>query len=648
MSDLRPADVPTARAHPSSEPLRRSSAAIRIRGRMEPPRTPKKEPVTAGRRDLPVARLSVELRVLGMVATLWSVGVAHAIAWVYWIGLPSSAHAELPWLPLVVPQVLALLLVLGQAFSWLPYERWPRSTRESPLPAWPWLLLGWPALVLAPLLLLRHRAAVRRPATSQRYDAAFHRLLGAPRTIGIRFAALGGVAYMIDAVVLGTHAGWPRHVIVAMALLWVAILGPLAAVLHGLGRSMLRPEVLSAPSTPTAAFERSAGLRTPLIMIATLASVGAIAAPLCASYLWLAIANPVRAPPRALLDLLYVVGVVTVVACAIAFTLIATDLRRDVLRAKAQVGAVVKGVAPTPIAPGSISSGEVHDLVAAVDRLIGGIRKATIAKYVAIEKAEEGERLKSQFLANMSHDLRSPLNSILGFSELLLRGIDGDLTPDQAEMIQTIHDHGRELLLQIDDILDAAKLQAQRMEFHPEPTPPANLLSRAIATARERVRGEVEYSIEVSPGLRPALVDPFRVVQALTNILVFAAERLERGTITVGIREGWVDDRRQILIAVQTPTSPVSGEELERARQGFYRVAGHRGLGLGLPIAAQIFEASGGSLTLDPVDPGMVLIATLPAQQSRASWLRMKRIADESGPHPAAELPTARSQPNDR
>ncbi len=325
-----------------------------------------------------------------------------------------------------------------------------------------------------------------------------------------------------------------------MALLWIAILGPLAATVKGGSRAMLRPEVLCAPRPePDARPGRAEhDLRPAVIIGTTIASAGAIVAPLAAGYLWLAIARPTQEPPAALLDLSWVTGIATFVACVAAFVLVAFDLRRDVQRASAQVAAVVREQPPDALVPGSLSTGEVHQLVRAVDRLIGRIRQATVAKYVAIEKAKEGDRLKSQFLANMSHDLRTPLNSILGFSELLSRGIDGALDPEQQDMVQRIHDNGRELLQQIDDILDTAKIEARRLDLHPEPTPPANLLTRAIKGARARQRGELEYHTEVAPGIRPAFVDPQRTAQALTNILLFAGERMKAGTLTIKVREG--------------------------------------------------------------------------------------------------------------
>ncbi|MCH9683674.1 MAG: HAMP domain-containing histidine kinase, partial [Deltaproteobacteria bacterium] len=415
-------------------------------------------------------------------------------------------------------------------------------------------------------------------------------------------------------------------------LLWVSILGLLVAMVHGLGRAMLRPEILCAPRSNPGAFERRSNLRPALVIVAAVAGAGAIIAPLSAGYVWFAIAKPQEVPPPALLTLVQVTTITVLVACIVAFVIVAIDLRRDVVRASHQVGAVVNEQPPQTLVPGSLSTGEIYRLVEAVDSLIARIRRATVAKYVAIEKAKEGDRLKSQFLANMSHDLRSPLNSILGFSELLLRGIDGPLHDDQREMVQTIHDSGRELLQQIDDILDTAKLEARRLDLHPEPTPPANMLRRAIQNARPRQRGELDYVTEVAPGLRPAFVDPFRTVQALTNIVQFAGERMSTGTIRITVREGRVNDGRRIFVQVHTPVRPASTEQLSRARQGFYRIPGHRGLGLGLPIAGAILELGGGSLSIEDLGQGMVFTAAMPAPQSRASWLRMRAISDDDDP----------------
>jgi signal transduction histidine kinase len=167
-------------------------------------------------------------------------------------------------------------------------------------------------------------------------------------------------------------------------------------------------------------------------------------------------------------------------------------------------------------------------------------------------------------------------------------------------MIGTIHRTGKDLLQQIDDILDTAKIEAGRMELHREPTPPATLISRAIQRARVRVGSPIDFDTVFAPGLPPAFVDPYRTTQALENVLLFAAEGLQRGTIEISCeaqREQHVG--RVIVIRISSPRALVPLAELEQARRGFFRLPGHTGLGLGLPIATSILELQGGVLAIE-------------------------------------------------
>jgi len=311
------------------------------------------------------------------------------------------------------------------------------------------------------------------------------------------------------------------------------------------------------------------------------------------------------------------VSILAILAAAVAGVAIARDTQRDITRAVSQVGAVAQGRAPPPLSMTALSTAEIRRFVQSVDRLVARITESNVEKYVAIEKAKEADRLKSQFLANMSHDLRSPLNSILGFSELLLSGIDGPLTDEQREMIAVIHSSGGELLQQIDDILDAAKLDAGRLELHPEPSPPVALLNRAIANARKRVGPNVRFEIETAANLPPAFVDPYRTVQALENVLGFAAVRVEDGVIEVRAQLAPSGRRRMIVVEIRTPVAPASAAQLGSARRGFHRLPGHRGLGLSLPIAGAILELQGGTLSIRESKRRMVFRIELRALELR-------------------------------
>ncbi len=288
------------------------------------------------------------------------------------------------------------------------------------------------------------------------------------------------------------------------------------------------------------------------------------------------------------------------VAGLAAMVLLLRDVERDLGRASRQVGAVANGEIPEPMAVDTFATAELRGLVAAVDRLVGRITDANVAKYVLIEKGHEADRLKSQFLANMSHDLRSPLNSVLGFSELLMTGIEGELTVDQRELVGTIHRTGKDLLQQIDDILDTAKIEAGHMELHREPTPPAALISKALRRARVRLAHPIDFDTAFAPGLPPALVDPYRTVQALENVLLFAAEGLQHGTIEINCdAPTHLKAGREIMIRIVSPRALVPIAQLEQARRGFFRLPGHSGLGLGLPIATSILESQNGTLQIE-------------------------------------------------
>ncbi len=308
---------------------------------------------------------------------------------------------------------------------------------------------------------------------------------------------------------------------------------------------------------------------------------------------------PIVTPTPPSLWLLVLVGVLGLGAGLAALMPLVSDVDRDLGRASRQVASVAEGRVPDSLVLATVATRELRELVAAIDRLVGRITNANVTKYVMIERAREVDRLKSQFLANMSHDLRSPLNSVLGFSELLQTGIEGELTDDQREMVRAIHRAGKQLLQQIDDILDTAKIEAGRVDLHREPTPPATLISRAIQHARNRLGDPIEFETSTSAGMPSAFVDPYRTVQALENVLVFLGELLERGTLAIRCSADRVENgTSEVVIRITSPRSPSSLEHLAHARRGFSRQPGHTGLGLGLPIATSLIELQGGTLRI--------------------------------------------------
>lgn len=328
-------------------------------------------------------------------------------------------------------------------------------------------------------------------------------------------------------------------------------------------------------------------------------------------------------PPPPPLTLLGLSAGLCLLAGGAAVLLLVRERERDLRRLRASIAADA-GAGPV-VAP---SSPEWAALARAIDQLVARMHEATIARFVALEKAEETDRLRSQFLANMSHDLRSPLNSILGFSTLLLRGVDGELDSDQREMVETIANAGKDLLHQIDAILDMARIEARRIELQAEPVPLAPLISRAVQKARTRASDQIHYSIETAPGLPTAFVDPRHMVQALENLILFAGKRLPAGTIAIKLRAGDRDSPLGLQLHITTPVKPATSQQLDLARRGFHRLPGHRGLGLELPIADALLRIEGCRLDVKEVGGAMLFKVHLPAAESRHKIAVVERARD--------------------
>ncbi|HEY0133516.1 MAG TPA: HAMP domain-containing sensor histidine kinase, partial [Nannocystis sp.] len=342
-------------------------------------------------------------------------------------------------------------------------------------------------------------------------------------------------------------------------------------------------------------------------------------------------------PPPPPIALLGFAAVLCLLAGGSAVGLLCRERERDLQQLRKSLGDD-PGPALAPTTP------EWSMLARSIDRLVARMHEATIARFVALEKAEETDRLRSQFLANMSHDLRSPLNSILGFSSLLLRGVDGKLDDDQREMIETIASAGKDLLQQIDAILDMARIEARRIELQAEPVPLAPLISRAVQKARARASEQINYSMETAPGLPTAFVDPRHLVQALENLLLFAGKRLPAGTIAVKLRAGDRDSSLGLQIQITTPVKPATSQQLDLARRGFHRLPGHRGLGLELPIADALLRIEGCRLDVKEVGGAMLFKIHLPAAESRRKVALIER-AREAIPDSSANLPSMPTSP---
>ena len=224
-------------------------------------------------------------------------------------------------------------------------------------------------------------------------------------------------------------------------------------------------------------------------------------------------------------------------------------------------------------------------------------KKEMLAReYESRFKAERAaNQAKILFFSSVSHDIRTPLNAILGFSELLERGEVDEGT--RAEYISSIRSSGKVLARLVDDILDLSKLECGKMELVEEPTYIPSLVREVIA-ACEVVRARKSLDLKPEIGEFPWVsVDPQRVRQILFNLLSNAYKYTAHGTITV--RAGWQDGT--LTLSVADTGEGISEEDLARILQPFVQVVdrNHRdGTGLGLPICQKLASLMGGELTV--------------------------------------------------
>jgi signal transduction histidine kinase/DNA-binding response OmpR family regulator len=219
--------------------------------------------------------------------------------------------------------------------------------------------------------------------------------------------------------------------------------------------------------------------------------------------------------------------------------------------------------------------------------------------------AEQSVREKSAFLANMSHEIRSPMNAILGFSELLEP--DG-LTPKQAQYVRAIRDSGAALLHLINDILDLSKLEAGKLELHPDPTDMRDSCQfLRTVFGQQAVTKSLQLHFELSPNLpRALMLDRLRLRQVLVNLLSNAIKFTERGGVKTRVSWERQEDGRSgtLLIDVEDTGIGIPAAELDEVFKPFVQVearqpADKEGTGIGLTIVKRLTELMGGSLTVE-------------------------------------------------
>ena len=237
------------------------------------------------------------------------------------------------------------------------------------------------------------------------------------------------------------------------------------------------------------------------------------------------------------------------------------------------------------------------------------------------EALETADRLKSEFIANVSYELRTPLNTIIGFTEILTGQYFGELNERQAEYGHGILDSSNRLLLLINDILDLATIEAGHMSLELDSIDVHGLLIGALGLVRERARQKkLNVACDCPKDFGHIVADERRLKQVLFNILSNAVKFTpDNGSITLSAR------RRNGEIVLTTADSGIGIQDEDKVRvfgkfeRGTNPEARRSGAGLGLSLVKSFIELHGGHVELESApDAGTRVICSLPSRSSEA------------------------------
>lgn len=275
-----------------------------------------------------------------------------------------------------------------------------------------------------------------------------------------------------------------------------------------------------------------------------------------------------------------------------------------------RIDGTILDFATVPLPDGAVLL-SYHDVTAALE-----VETALRERNEALETAD---RLKTEFINNVSYELRTPLNSIIGFTEILTNRYFGELNPRQSEYIDGILESSDRLRGLINDILDLATIEAGQMSLELEKIDLAVLLNSVIGLVREMAKQKyLDLEADFSSDIGLIEADSRRLKQVLYNILSNAIKFTpQRGRIILSARR--VDNR--ISLSVTDTGIGISDKDRDTVFETFARGAGARGsgAGLGLALVKTFVELHGGEVSLEhPEGGGTRVVCTLPGSAGQA------------------------------
>jgi len=236
------------------------------------------------------------------------------------------------------------------------------------------------------------------------------------------------------------------------------------------------------------------------------------------------------------------------------------------------------------------------------------IRLLSEKQRTLVDQLSRANAAKNKFLGMAAHDLRNPLASIRGLSEFLRDGTVGDLTPDQLELINLIHQASQNMVSLVNDLLDVATIEAGELKLALAPVALADIMEKSIAmSAREASRKKTVILFDQCEATPVLTLDADKIRQVVDNLLSNAVKYSPPGsTVSVGLRALPLGAH---AISVRDQGKGIPEGERDRLFKDFSRLSvqptgGEKSTGLGLAICRKIVEAHNGTIVAENLPAG--------------------------------------------
>jgi signal transduction histidine kinase/CheY-like chemotaxis protein len=256
-----------------------------------------------------------------------------------------------------------------------------------------------------------------------------------------------------------------------------------------------------------------------------------------------------------------------------------------------------------------------------LNRELEDTNRGVVALYAELDERADhlrrADEVKTRFLSNMTHEFRTPLNSIQALTRLLLEHVDGELTPEQEKQVYYVQKAAASLSELVNDLLDLAKVAAGKIVVRPEDFEVKDLFGALRGMLRPLLLNtSVSLVFEEPDNLPPLETDEAKVSQIVRNFISNGLKYTEKGEVRVSAKLS--TNRRDMVFAVSDTGIGIAPRDQELIFQEFAQIENplqrkSKGTGLGLPLAKKLAELLGGSVSVQS-EPGVgsTFTATIP------------------------------------